>query len=200
MRLKACPPSNQAVPVPVPVNVASVVIVVYAVDRLRRERRERGTRRTNAVLLPRVSTASPRRKVVKVSHDSGTQVTVIAPGDPYAGKTRAKALAVTGVGGQCSYTHEVYHKLFQVWGALAKVDEMPASLISTRAIEHLHDYDGTFVREDGEDELGNTRYTITHQVWTNRANNGPDLVFERVQQGEDSDLLILDPLLTIEDL
>jgi hypothetical protein len=153
---------------------------------------------THVVLLPRAQSAT-KGKASKISHDTGTQVTVIVPGDPYAGATRQKPLAVQGVGGKKQYSKEVFHELLQVWGALAEPGELPASLISTAALEHLHDYDGAFV-EPWLDQDGNQRTRMTHQIWSNRSRSGPDLVFERVRKGEDSDLLIYNPELTVEGL
>ena len=183
--------------------IAEILMVMVGITtmlaaRLFRQQPTAARRRANVLLLPRANFA--RGKPAKVSHDSGTQVTVIASGDPYAGEVRPKRLSVRGVGGGANYTHEVFHKLFKVWGAQAKANEIPASLISTRDIEHLHDFDGTFVERDGRDEHGNAKFRVTHHVWTNRSKTGPDLIFERVKEGEDSDLLIFDPVLTMDDL
>ena len=154
---------------------------------------------THVVLLPRAQSAI-KDKASKISHDTGTQVTVIVPGDPYAGEVRKKRLAVQGVGGKKQYSKEVFHNLLQVWGALAEPGELPASLVSTADIEQLHDYDGAFVEPCGQDKDGNIKTRLTHQIWSNRSKSGPDLVFERVLVGEDADLLIYNEKLTVEDL
>ena len=144
--------------------------------------------------VPRVNYSAAETETLhtQTSFDCGAQITIFEKNEKELDHHRACDFGnVEGIGGTKRFRMEAWSHFYGCWGMWDENGTLSHSLLCLSAIEKKYNLDNVKCESSGYDQFNNVKAAIRYMTFELRTDTSQKLVFERMMEGPDKDLLVL---------